>query len=487
MNAEDVLEFVEKLVSAQTGKTLSDLQRDIFRGSWEGQGYSEIAITCCKDDQHIRDVGYELWRLLSDVFGEKITKKNFRGILKQKWRSQQSESISHPHTVIANNIQQIVLDPNNVVRESAIANSSASSSVPEEQNYNNTQQRGVWIPNIRCRRVWGRDNLIEQILNCLNNPQELFILSLSGGAGYGKTEAASQIAQAALNRNLFTDVLWVTARQTELVDGCISQEDRGEALNWNKFLHEIAHQLSCPLERVQQSLREEKLLVVLDNAETADVEGILSQLIRILNPSRALLTSRLKTKPPYVRLMEIQGLEEKYSHQLLRDEAECNNIPVLLQASNEQLHRIHQLSCGAPLALHFVVGRVLHDNALEPVLSELEEASGQVEAFYQFCLETAWQRITNTSKEVLHYVGAVDAGVTKAELSGAWRLLVSELNAALAELRRWYLLEDKQDVKGNWRYDLHPWVRSSIRGGLVDKWQPSLQDLEQITRWKYDL
>lgn len=380
-------------------------------------------------------------------------------------------------------------DPNFVGRDSAIANSSqpVSSSAPAQQDYNETRQRGLWIPNNRCRRVWGRDNLIEQILNCLNHPQELFVLSLSGGAGYGKTEAASQIAKAALNRNLFADVLWVTARQTELVDGSISQEQRREALNWNKFVHEIAHQLSCPVERVQQRLREEKLLVVLDNAETADVEGILSQLIGMLNPSRALLTSRLKTKPPYVELIQIPGLEERWSHRLLLDEAECNNIPVLLQASNEQLHRVHQLSCGAPLALHFVVGRVLHDNALEPVLSELEQASGQVEAFYQFCLETAWQRITHTSKDVLHYMGEADAGVTKAELSGVRKLLDSHLSAALAELRRWYLLEDRQDIKGNWRYDLHPWVRSSVRGGLVDNWQPSLQDLEQKAKWMFDI
>jgi hypothetical protein len=489
MDVDAALDFAEERFFAQTGERFNDLQKQIFKGAWQGLTYEKIADFLDYNDSHIKEEGARLCQLLSEALGEKVTKLKFRAPLERGWRTQQSRNTSSPHPSVVDRIQPSAPDPTFVERESAIANSSqpVSSSAPAQKDYNETRQRGVWIPNNRCRQVWGRENLIEQILNRLDDPQELCILSLSGGAGYGKTEAASQIAKTVLNRNLFADVLWVTARQTELVDGSISQEQRCEVLNWNKFLHEIAHQLACPVERVQQCLREEKLLVVLDNAETADVEGILSQLVPMLNPSRALLTSRLKTKPPYVGLIPIPGLEERWSHRLLRNEAECNDIPVLLQASNEQLHRVHQLSCGAPLALHFVVGRVLHDNALDPVLSELEQASGRVEVFYRFCLETAWQRITDTSKEVLRYVGAVDAGVTKAELSGAWKLLDSNLNAALAELRRWYLLEDKQDVKGNWRYDLHPWVRGSVRGGLVDNWQPSLQDLEQITRWKYDL
>jgi hypothetical protein len=378
-------------------------------------------------------------------------------------------------------------EPNFVGRESASTNSSASSSVPAQQNYNETPQRRIWIPNTRCRRVWGRDNLMEQILNHLNDPQELFILSLSGSAGYGKTEAASQIAKTALTRNLFADVLWVTARQTELVDGLISQEQRGGVLDWNRFLHEIAHQLACPVERVQQRLREEKLLIVLDNAETANVKDILTNLVKMLNPSRALLTSRLKTNLQFVKLIPIQGLDEASAYQLLRDEAKNKDIPILLQADDEQLYRVHQLSCGAPLALHFIVGRVWDDRTLEPVLSALEQASGEVEAFYEFSLNTAWQRISDVAKCVLRYMGRADASITWAELSGAWGVLDSDWSKAHRELRRWYLIEDVQDVQGNRRYDLHPWVRSSVRGGLVDNWQPSLHDLERITKWKYDL
>jgi hypothetical protein len=429
-----------------------------------------------------KPVGYENFRKICDELGlpwQEIAELPRAEITEEKSDNSTSDSQDGSSNT----------DSSFVGREEAIANSSqpVGSSVPAQQDYNETRQRRVWIPNTRCRRVWGRENLIEQILNYLDAPQELSILSLSGSAGYGKTEAASQIAKTALNRNLFADVLWVTARQTELADGLISQEQRGGTLNWNKFLHEIAHQLACPVERVQQRLREEKLLVVLDNAETANIEDILTNLVKMLNPSRALLTSRLKTNLQFVRLISIQGLDETSTHQLLREEAENKDIPMLLQASDEQLHRVHQLSCGAPLALHFIVGRVWDDQALEPVLSALEQASGEVEAFYEFSLNTAWQRISDVAKCILRYMGRADASVTWAELSGAWGVLESDWSKAQRELRRWYLIEDVQDVQGNQRYDLHPWVRSSVRSGLVDNWQPSLQDLVQITKWKYDL
>lgn len=349
------------------------------------------------------------------------------------------------------------------------------------------KRRGVWIPNARCRRVWGRNNLITEVLARLSDPQELPILSLSGSAGYGKTEVASQVAKAGLQSNLFADVLWVTARQSELVDGNISQPHQFEALNWIQFLNQIAYQLGCPVERVRQHLREKKLLLVLDNAETSQVEDILANLVTMLNPSRALLTSRLKTKPPYVGLIQIQGLEEEWSQKLLRDEALYNSIPVLIKASDEQLHRVHELSCGAPLALHFIIGRILDDHALEPVLSALEQASGEVEVFYQFSLETAWQRISDAAKSILRYMGRSDAAITSAELLGAWGVQESDWNKARRELKRWYLIEDVQDAQGNQRHDLHPWVRSSVRGELVDKWQPSFQDLKNIAKWKFNI
>jgi hypothetical protein len=218
------------------------------------------------------------------------------------------------------------------------------------------------------------------------------------------------------------------------------------------------------------------------------LEDILPKLNQMLKPSRVLLTSRVQTHAAYVGLIHIPALEKEFSDQLLQDEAKRNDVPALLEASPEQLDRIYELSCGAPLALHFIVGRVLDDGRLEPVLSALKQASGDVEKIYEFSLNTAWQRISEITKNLLYYMGNADAGVTGAELLGTSQVEETEWNLAQRELKRWYLMEEEKDAKGKARYNLHPWVRRSLRGGLVEKWQErSISEWEDIARRKYGL
>jgi Mrp family chromosome partitioning ATPase len=351
-------------------------------------------------------------------------------------------------------------------------------------------QKGIWIPNLRCRQVWGRDDFRETLLNRLNYSQES-ILSLCGSAGYGKTEVACQVARAAIEQGGFVDVLWVKARDTEFVDGSISQPEREEAVSWQQVSQELAHQLNgCSTERLHQFMKAEKRLIVLDNAETAQLEEILPKLNAMLNPSRLLLTSRFQTNVAYVGLVDIPPLDNEYARQLLQCEAEYKKVPALLQAletNSAQLQKIYELSCGAPLALHFIVGRILDDGALEPVLSALEQASGDVEKIYEFSLKTAWQRIKKVTKKILGYMGDADAGVTWEELSGAGLVQVADWTIAQRELKRWYLIEETTDSKGQKRYNVHPWVRRSLRGGLVGGWERSLQEWEEMAMWKYNL
>ena len=360
--------------------------------------------------------------------------------------------------------------------------------LPATETFQPETLNGIHIPNKRCRQLYGRDRLIERTLDLLANPETPPILALSGGPGYGKTEAAGQIARAALQSDRFADALWVTARQTELVDGQIGTHAAQNTLDWKPFLYQLAHQLQCPTEAVCTRLRQKPYLIVLDNAETANVESILPQLNRMLDPSRALLTSRRKTVAPYLQDLPVTGLDFPASQQLLQDEAQHHQILVLLQAATDTYQHIHALSCGAPLALHFIVGRVCHDRALEPVLAELERAEGRVETFYTFCLQTAWQRLDDSARDILRYMGEIaDAGVSQTELLQGNDLDSNHLLIGLAELRRWYLLEDRPDERKTLRHDLHPWVRSSVRSGLVEKWQPSLGDLERIAQWKFGI
>lgn len=88
MNAESELSWeqthnlVNTLVFKQTGKYLSDIEIEVLRGAWAGKSYEKIAEELFRSVSYIsKDVGYQLWRKLSEALGEEVTKKSFRQAL----------------------------------------------------------------------------------------------------------------------------------------------------------------------------------------------------------------------------------------------------------------------------------------------------------------------------------------------------------------------------------------------------------------------
>ena len=84
MDIHEVLQFVDKVVYAKTGKRLNDLQRGIIEGTLKQQKYSEIADTYRLTQGHVKDVGYELLQMLSDTFDEPVDKGNLKSVLERQ-------------------------------------------------------------------------------------------------------------------------------------------------------------------------------------------------------------------------------------------------------------------------------------------------------------------------------------------------------------------------------------------------------------------
>ena len=84
MDIHEVLQFVDKVVYAKTGKCLNDLQRGIIEGTLKQQKYAEIADTYRLTQGHVKDVGYELLQMLSDTFGEPVEKGNLKSVLERQ-------------------------------------------------------------------------------------------------------------------------------------------------------------------------------------------------------------------------------------------------------------------------------------------------------------------------------------------------------------------------------------------------------------------
>jgi hypothetical protein len=76
MNLEESMAFADRVVFERTGKHLDDLQAGLIQGVLQRKKYSEIAKAHHCTEGHVRDVGYELWTLLSDALGEEVNKSN---------------------------------------------------------------------------------------------------------------------------------------------------------------------------------------------------------------------------------------------------------------------------------------------------------------------------------------------------------------------------------------------------------------------------
>jgi DNA-directed RNA polymerase specialized sigma24 family protein len=94
MTAEEALAFLDSILSEK----LKNIQEMVFQYTWQGLTYTEIARRSGYNVSHIRDTGYELWQQLSQIMGERVTKKNLRAVLRrqellQQAKQQQNHSI----------------------------------------------------------------------------------------------------------------------------------------------------------------------------------------------------------------------------------------------------------------------------------------------------------------------------------------------------------------------------------------------------------
>jgi uncharacterized protein YjbI with pentapeptide repeats len=68
---------------------LNKVQEIVFRQSWEGRSYMEIAKSAGYEYDYIKDAGAKLWKLLSKALEEKVKKDNLKSVLKRYLRRSQ--------------------------------------------------------------------------------------------------------------------------------------------------------------------------------------------------------------------------------------------------------------------------------------------------------------------------------------------------------------------------------------------------------------
>jgi hypothetical protein len=82
---EKAINFLDIKAFANTKKHLKDIEIIVLWGALQGLTYEETAEAYGYSTTYLQqDVGPKIWKLLSEVLGEKVSKKNFKAALGRK-------------------------------------------------------------------------------------------------------------------------------------------------------------------------------------------------------------------------------------------------------------------------------------------------------------------------------------------------------------------------------------------------------------------
>lgn len=226
MTVEEALTKIEAILGQAA---LSDLQTTILRLAWEQKTYPEIAEYAGYDADYVKLTGFQLWKLLSEAFGEKITKNNFRSALR-RWSTAQTDECVE-----------------------------LQSTSPSKLNSGRT--RWDWGEAIDVSIFYGRTQELTQLEHWIVQDR-CRLLAVLGIGGTGKSALSVKLAEQI--RHEFDGVIWRSLHNApapltffnDLIDFLVE-----EPIETPQNVHQSIRQLL-------NHLRQHRCLLVLDNAET---------------------------------------------------------------------------------------------------------------------------------------------------------------------------------------------------------------------------
>jgi len=200
MNLKEVVKLADDLVLAKTGKHLNELQEIILRGTWEDEGYKEIAKAVNRSEDRVREVGMELWQILSQEFGEKVNKKNFRSAIE---RLQNASVVNFGQDVVVSGTFNICGEPRHPPN---IPNLHPPNQETSHQDLSEMPELGTFFD-----RTSELDTLTTWILQ-----QHSRLITLTGISGIGKTSLAVQLVKQI--KDEFEYAVWYTLDEFPTID-----------------------------------------------------------------------------------------------------------------------------------------------------------------------------------------------------------------------------------------------------------------------------
>lgn len=329
----------------------------------------------------------------------------------------------------------------------------------------------TYLPRRPFRQLIGRSEICLQLLRALNDPDGCWIVGVDGIGGIGKTALALEIAAQCVQERRFQHIVWLQAASTPKN----SSHQEQIPFTFESILDGVGNQLGVPdvvtlplpqkRARIQAMLHHSRVLLIIDNLDTATQpqETIIRELEPLLNPSKALLTSRQRFGGE-VFTKHLTGLEQEAGIEFVRQDAQEKGVEHLIAADPTHLTQLVNQTGGSPLALKLLVSQLAY-LPLDLVLQRLQAVEPlashdhQYFRFYRTVFFESWALLSEASKKLLISLSNFDPmdGVYLDPIQYVSGLEKKALLPSIDQLWRLSLLEivEVENVQ-RMRYALHP-------------------------------
>ncbi|MEJ1930622.1 WD40 repeat domain-containing protein [Nostoc sp. NIES-2111] len=395
MTGNEALNLVNAILGAKLGIKLNDVKSVVFLESWQGNTYEAIAEKLGYQNDYIKQVGSQLWRSLSQVFGEEVTKKNIRTVL-----------------------------------------------LHYQQFPSNTQD---WGEALDVAQFYGRQVELQTLTTWIECDRCRFI-GLFGLGGIGKSSLSVKLAQKLESQ--FTHIIWRSLGQALTLDALLS-----EIL---PILAGSEVTIDISINALMKQLQQKRCLLVLDNVESILQPGnragqyqlefepyqqLFERICDERHQSCLIVTGREKPgsiavregKNLPVRSLVVSGITQAAGQQILIDKG--------LAATPAQHQTLVNYFGGNPLALK-IAATTIQDIFCSDIQAFLAQGNTVFSNLWDL-LKQQFERLSPLQKQIMYWLAINREEVTAARLKAQILPSVTqqEILEALESLKGLCLIE----------------------------------------------
>ncbi|MEG4066124.1 NB-ARC domain-containing protein [Microcoleus sp. Pol11C2] len=452
MNLKEMLNVADRIVLEKTGQHLDDLQEAVLRGTLQRETYKEIAKDFNCSESRIREIGSELWQILSEELGEDVSKSNFRSTME---RLQNSNILNFAQDIVVKGSFNTCGEPKHPPN--------SPNSQPINQETSNSKQIKTLHQDLSEMPELGDfyDRPLElHTLTTWILQQRCRLITLTGISGIGKTSLAVQLVQQI--KDEFDYAVWYTLDEFPTIEKFQSNLIQ---LFSNSEKQDLSptNQKRLPLIKYLQNHR---CLIVLDDVhnlfcrgefagkykpECEEYRSLLKQIEKLSHQSCFLLigweqpreVTQVKNQNTSIRTLQLKGLDIAAGQEILRDYG--------LEKIDNSETLIHRYQ-GNPIWLKSVANLI--QDLGGGVTELLPNDTILLPEDLKDVLQQQFDRLSELEKQVISLLAKERQPINRAKLLENDRIPASDLLNALQSLSRRCLIEQQANF-----YTISPVLR----------------------------